>query len=58
MFNARIALVLAAVAFATWETVDIFWISFPAAAAVMAVLFLCCTIWYLRRDSVRAAASH
>jgi ABC-type Mn2+/Zn2+ transport system permease subunit len=55
MFNARIALVLAGVAFATWETVDIFWISFPAAAAVMAALFLGCTIWYLRRDSVRAA---
>jgi hypothetical protein len=57
MFNARITLLLVGLAFATWETVDIFWISFPAAAAVMAVLFLWCTIWYLRRDSLRAAAA-
>jgi hypothetical protein len=55
MFNARIALVLAGLTFATWETVDIFWISFPAAAAVMTVLFLACTIWFWRRDSIRAA---
>lgn len=55
MFTARIALVLAALGFATWETVDIFWISTPAAAAVMAVLFAVATIWYLRRDSLRAA---
>ena len=55
MFTARIALVLAALEFATWETVDIFWISTPAAAAVMAVLFAVATIWYLRRDSIRAA---
>ena len=55
MFNARIALILAGLTFATWETVDIFWISFPAAAAVMAALFLGCTIWYRRRDSIRAA---
>lgn len=57
MFNARIALVLAGLAFATWETVDIFWISFPPAAAVMAVLFLASTIWFWRRDSTRAAAA-
>jgi ABC-type Mn2+/Zn2+ transport system permease subunit len=57
MFNARIGLILAGVTFATWETVDIFWISVPAAAAVMAALFLACTIWYLRRDSLRAAAA-
>ena len=55
MFNARIALILAGVTFATWETVDIFWISFPAAAAVFAALFLGGTIWLWRRDSVRAA---
>lgn len=55
MFNARVALILAGLAFATWETVDIFWISFPAAAAVFAALFLGCTIWFWRRDSVRAA---
>jgi ABC-type Mn2+/Zn2+ transport system permease subunit len=57
MFNARIALILAGLAFATWETVDIFWISFPAGAAVMAALFLGCTIWYRRRYTLRAAAA-
>ena len=35
--------------------VDIFWISFPAAAAVFAALFLSGTLWFWRRDSVRAA---
>jgi len=55
MLNARRALILAGLAFAAWETVDIFWISFPLAAAVFAVLFLSCTIWFWRRDSVRAA---
>jgi uncharacterized membrane protein len=55
MFNTRTALILAGLAFATWETVDIFWISFPAAAAVFAALFLGSTIWFWRRDSVRAA---
>jgi hypothetical protein len=55
MFNARIALILAGLAFATWEAIDIFWISFPAAAAVFAALFLVGTIWLWRRDSVRAA---
>jgi len=57
MFTPRNALILAGLTFATWETVDIFWISFPAAAAVMAALFLGCTIWYQRRDSLRAAAA-
>ena len=55
MFNVRRALALAGLAFATWETIDIFWISTPAVAAVMALLFLSCTIWYWRRDSLRAA---
>jgi hypothetical protein len=55
MFNARIALILAGLAFATWEAIDIFWISFPPAAAVFAALFLAGTIWLWRRDSVRAA---
>jgi hypothetical protein len=55
MFNVRIALILAGLAFATWETIDIFWISFPAAAGVFAVLFLGSTIWLWRRDSLRAA---
>ena len=57
MFNARNALALAALAFATWETVDIFWISFPPAAAVFAALFLACTIWFWRRDTVPAAVA-
>ena len=57
MFNARNGLILAGLTFATWEIIDIFWISFPAAAAVMAALFLACTIWYLRRDSLRAATA-
>ena len=55
MFNARIALILAGLTFATWEAIDIFWISFPAAAAVFAALFLSGTLWLWRRDSVRAA---
>jgi hypothetical protein len=57
MFNARIGLILAGLSFAIWETVDIFWISFPAAAAVFAALFLGCTLWFWRRDSVRAAVA-
>jgi len=57
MFDTRNALVLAGLAFGTWEAVDIFWISTPAVAAVMAALFLGCTFWYLRRDSLRAAAA-
>ena len=55
MFNARIALILAGLTFATWETIDIFWISLPAAAAVFAALFLSGTLWFWRRDSVRGA---
>jgi hypothetical protein len=57
MFSLRIALILAGLTFATWEAIDIFWISFPAAAAVFAVLFLGSTLWFRRRDSVRAAAA-
>jgi hypothetical protein len=57
MFNARVALLLAGLTFAIWEAVDIFWISFPAAAAVFAALFLGSTFWFWRRDSVRAAAA-
>lgn len=52
--NARIALILTGVAFAVWETVDIFWIDVPAMAALFAVLFLSCAAWYWRRDSLRA----
>jgi hypothetical protein len=50
-------LILAGLAFATWETVDIFWIDTPAVAAVMACLWFACTIWFWRRDSVRAAGA-
>src|SRR6476661_1814214 len=55
MFTTRVALILAGLAFAIWEMIDIFWISFPAAAAVFAALFLGGTLWLWRRDSVRAA---
>jgi len=55
--NARLALIAAGLAYGVWETVDIFWISFPAAAAVFAGLFLACTAWFWRRDSARAAAA-
>ena len=57
MLNARTGLILAGLTFATWETVDIFWISFPAAAAVFAAMFLASTFWFWRRDSIRAAAA-
>ena len=56
MLNTRTGLILAGLAFATWEAVDIFWISFPAAAAVFAALFLGGTVWFWRRNSLRAAA--
>jgi len=55
MLNTRNALIFAGLTFATWETIDIFWISFPAAAATFASLFLGCTLWYRRRNSLRAA---
>jgi len=55
--NARIGLILTGLAFGIWETVDIFWIDVPAIAAVFAALFLGCTLWFWRRDSVRAAAA-
>jgi hypothetical protein len=57
VFNARVALLAAGLAFAIWETVDVFWISFPAAAAVFAALFLGSTMWFWRRDSVRAVGA-
>jgi FtsH-binding integral membrane protein len=50
-------LILAGLAFAVWETVDIFWIDTPAVAAVMACLFFASTIWFWRRDSKRAAGA-
>jgi hypothetical protein len=54
MFTTRNALLLTSLTFTTWETIDIFWISFPAAAALFAALFLGSTLWYWRRDSTRA----
>jgi hypothetical protein len=53
----RIALIVTGLAFGLWEAVDIFWIDVPAAAAVFAALFLGCTLWFWRRNSVRAAAA-
>jgi hypothetical protein len=53
--NARRSLLAAGLAYGLWETADIFWISVPAVAAVLAVLFLAATAWFWRRDSARAA---
>src|SRR5439155_22687649 len=55
MMNARIGLILTGLAFGIWEAVDIFWIDVPAMAAIFAALFLGSTLWFWRRDSVRAA---
>jgi hypothetical protein len=55
MFNTRIGLIAAGLVFGIWEAVDIFLIDVPAVAAVFSALFLTCTIWFWRRDSVRAA---
>src|SRR5205814_5198245 len=57
MMNARIGLILAGLVFGIWEAVDIFWIDVPAMAAIFAALFLGCTLWFWRRDSVRAAVA-
>lgn len=53
----RIALIVIGLAVGLWEGVDIFWIDVPAVAAVFAALFLVCTLWFWRRDSVRAAVA-
>jgi hypothetical protein len=55
--NARIGLIVTGLAFGLWEAVDIFRIDVPAVAAVFAALFLGCTAWFWRRDSVRAAVA-
>jgi hypothetical protein len=55
--NSRQTLLAVGAAYAVWEAVDIFWISSPAWAAVFAALFACCTAWFWRRNSGRAAAS-
>ena len=57
MLTTRTGLILTGLTFATWETVDIFWISFPAAAAVFAALFLGSALWFWRRNSPRAVAA-
>jgi len=57
MSKARNALILAGLAFGVWEAIDIFWIDVPAVAAIFAALFLVCTAWFWRRDSMRAAAA-
>ena len=57
MRTRRTILILLGLTFGTLETIDIFRIDVPAVAAVFAVLFLACTAWFWRRDSVRAAAA-
>ena len=53
--STRTGLILAGLTFASWEAIDIFWISVPAAAAVFAALFLGSSMWFWRRNSLRAA---
>jgi hypothetical protein len=53
----RIALIVTGLAVGLWEGVDIFWIDVPAVAAVFAALFLGCTLWIWRRQSLRAAVA-
>ena len=55
--TSRRALIVIGLAFGIWETIDIFWIDVPAMAALFAVLFLGSTLWYWRRDSVRAVVA-
>lgn len=57
MVNARIGLILTGLTFGVWEAVDIFWIDVPAIAAIFAALFLGCTLWFWRRESLRAAVA-
>jgi hypothetical protein len=54
MPKARVGLILMGLVFGIWEAVDIFQIDVPAVAAVFAALFLGCTLWFWRRESVRA----
>jgi hypothetical protein len=55
MRPARTCLVLMGLAFGTWEAIDVFKIDVPAVAAVFAALFLACTTWFWRRNSLPAA---
>ena len=57
MRPARTVLIVLGLTFGTLEVIDIFRIDVPAVAAVFAVLFLACTAWFWRRDSMRAAAA-
>ena len=56
MRTARIALICAGLTFGIWEAVDVFWIDLPAVAAVFAALFLGCTLWFWRRNSLKPVA--
>jgi hypothetical protein len=51
----RIGLILAGLAFGIWEAISAFLIEVPEAAAILSVLFLGCTYWFWRRNSVRSA---
>lgn len=53
----RITLIATGLVFGIWEAVDIFWIDVPAMAAVFAALFLGSTLWFWRRNSLRAAVA-
>jgi hypothetical protein len=57
MRPARTVMLLTGLTFGIWEAIDVFWIDVPAVAAVFAVLYLACTTWYWRRDSLRSAAA-
>lgn len=49
----RKALVVSGLAFGIWEGIDAFRIEVPEVAAVFSVLFLACTAWFFRRNSVK-----
>ena len=57
MRPARISLILLGLAFGIWEAISAFQIDVPAVAAVFSALFLACTAWFWRRDSLRAATA-
>ena len=57
MRPARTVLIVLGLTFGTLEVIDIFRIDVPAVAAVFAVLFLACTAWFWRRESVWAATA-
>jgi hypothetical protein len=57
MRPARTVLLLTGLTFGIWEAIDVFWIDVPAVAAVFAILFLACTAWFWRRESLRSAVA-